>query len=458
MGKGGGSSADPSGMYEAMAAVNAANQEYQLGEQQLNWAKQVWAQEQPLVDQAEQVQIQAATADIAAQQQAEQFAQEQEQQYLQYFQPLEQKYVGEAQNWASPANMALYTGQAQNNVAEQMSNSLNTAKEQLQAYGVNPDAPRMAGLYVGQNALAGAAMAGAGTSTAQNLRNQQMQLEGNALNLGLGIGSQSANLTNTATQAGSGATSGASGAESGAQSNLQTGSNAMVAPTAYYNSAAQNMGVYTNSVAQYNDAQAQLAQANAMESMGLGSAAGGVLGSIISKIAKGGPVTKYNYGGGVMAYQDGADVSPYLEQQMMQSQEPDVQDATTQQPQRAIPPSPAPTDATPGGMVPASASPSGGQQTDDVHSLLTAGEFVMPKDVSQFIGHKALTGMVDKARQQMAQVQQRDDIGGEQVAGIPPAPPRFVSRPMATGSTGAALPLPIQGMSGIPPQRQQQYS
>jgi hypothetical protein len=458
-GKGG--SADPSGMYAAMASAQAAQQEYQLGLQQLDWAKQVWAQEQPLVDQSEQLQIQAATADIAAQQQAQQFAAEQEQTYNQYFLPMEKQYAGQAANWASPANMALYGGQAEANVAESMGNELNTAKEQLQAYGINPDAPRYAGLYIGQNALSGAAQAGAGTTAAQNLRLQQMGLEQNALNVGAGIGNSSAQLTQTGTGAGGGAISGGSGAASTAQSNLQTGSNAYSAPTAWYNSAAQNMGVYTNAVANYNQAQVGFAQANAAESAGLGSAAGGILGDITSmfKLAKGGPVTKYNYGGMVRRYDDGGDIAG--EEPLPP---PDLSAPQVEAPQQAIPPAPPPqvqpmptSGVTPGGGVPMSASPTGGAATDDVPAQLTAGEFVMPKDVSQHIGHKQLTAMVDKARNEMAQTDQRDDIGGEAVPGIPQMPPRFVSRPMHTGST--AIPLPIRGISGgIPPQRQPQYA
>lgn len=450
MGKGGGGQADPSGMYAAMASAQAAQQEYALGLQQLDWAKQVWAQEQPLVDQGEQLQIQAAQADISAQQQAQQFAQEQEQTYNQYFLPMEKQYAGQAANWASPANIALYQGQAQNNVAEQMTNELNTAKEQLQAYGVNPDAPRYAGLYVGQNALSGAAQAGAGTTAAQNLRLQQMGLEQNALNIGAGLGNSSAQLTNSGVGAGSGAISGGSGAAATGQANLSTGSGAMTAPTAWYNSGAANMGVYTNAVGQYNQSQAQFAQANAAESSGFGALAGGVLGDITGmfKLAKGGAVQRYNYGGGVMGYDGGGDIG-WTPDQPIDAAPTDV---APQEPQQGIPPAPDPG-ATPGGVVPISASPSGGVATDDVPAQLTAHEFVIPKDVAVWKGHEYLTKQVDQARKAMAMNSQRNDIGGEPVQGIPAQPPRFVSRPMHTGST--AVPMHMSGLSGIPPQYQQ---
>lgn len=452
----GGGSADPSGMYAAMASAQAAQQEYALGKEQLDWTKQVWAQEQPLVDQAEQMQIAAGQADISAQQQAQQFAQEQEQTYNQYFLPMEEQYAGQAANWASPANMALYQGQAQNNVAEQMTNELNTAKEQLQAYGVNPDAPRYAGLYVGQNALSGAAQAGAGTTAAQNLRLQQMGLEQNALNVGSGIGNSSAQLTNAGTGAGQAGAGAGSGAAATGQSNLSTGSQAMTAPTAWYNSGANNMGVYTNAVGQYNNSQAQFAQANAQESAGFGALAGGLVGDVIGSkgimgmFGRGGGVQRYEDGGGVYGYDDGGDIGPDPDQQY---------DAPPTQ--QAIPsgPTPSPTmpmdDTTPGGGVPATASPSRGAITDDVPAQLTAHEFVIPKDVAVWKGHEFFTKTIDQARKSLMQNNSRDDIGGEPVSGIPAQPPRFISRPMHSGST-AAPPLHIQGLSGIPPQLRQQ--
>lgn len=464
-GKGGGGQADPSGMYAAMASAQAAQQEYALGKEQLDWTKQVWAQEQPLIDQAEQMQITAGQADISAQQQAQQFAQEQEGVYNQYFLPMEKQYAGQAANWASPANIALYQGQAQNNVAEQMTNELNTAKEQLQAYGVNPDAPRYAGLYVGQNALSGAAQAGAGTTAAQNLRLQQMGLEQNALNVGSGIGNSSAQLTNAGTSAGQAGASAGSGSAATGQSNLSTGSQAMTAPTAWYNSGAANMGVYTNAVGQYNNSQAQFAQANAQESSGFGALAGGVLGDVIGSkgimgmFDKGGGVTRYDDGGGVQRYEDGGGVYGYDDGGDIgpdPSQDPMYDAPPTQQ---AIPPGPVPPmdDTTPGGGVPATASPSRGAITDDVPAQLTAHEFVIPKDVAVWKGHEFFTKAIDQARKSLMQNNSRNDIGGEPVSGIPAQPPRFISRPMHSGST-AAPPLHVQGLSGIPPQHHYQQA
>lgn len=428
MGGGGkGGSADQSGMIAAEASMQAADKAYQLGEQQLQWAQTVWNQEQPLVNQSEATAIQLAQADLTSLKQMQQFSQEQEDMWNQYYAPLDRAYVAQAENWASPDNIALVTGQAQAGVAEQAQAGLNAANEALMAYGVNPGAGRYAGLQVGANVMSGAAQAGAGTTAAQNLRLQQLALEQGAINTGQGVANTAGQLTNAASGASQAGTGAATGASSTAQSNLATGSQALTAPTQWFNTGANNMAVYTNAVNAYNTAQLGYAQLGATEASGLGSFAGGILGDVLGKggiasllaVKKGGPIWKFQ-GAGVVP--DG------------------------QAPQQAIP---VPSDGTPGGFVPHHASPSGGQVEDDVDAKLTAGEFVMPKDVSQWLGQKQMVTQIDKARQEMAQFGQRTDIGGEPVhGGAPPDNPAFVSRP---GMQTSTAPRP-----GTPPQQQPQ--
>ena len=597
MGGGKGGSADQSGMYAAMASVNAANQAYALGEQQLQWSEDVWNQEQPLITSAENAQIAVSNEDLKAMQSQEAFANEQEAIYNQYYAPLEASYVNQAENWASPANTSLVTGQARSGVASAVQQGINTSKEQLEAYGVKPNDPRFAGLYAGANVMGAAAEAGAGTTAAQNLKLQQLALEQGAINTGRGVAGSTSTMTNAATGAGQGSAQGASGSASTAQSNLQAGSNAMTAPVNWFNSGANNMGVYVNAVNGVNSANVGFAQAGAQEMAGLGNLAGSVLGMFNPfHAAKGGPIGYAD--GGSVDNDDSRIVSPakstnrlspgvpgrsplplrpaqpselypgtippgyrfdpktqglrdpnlpspmapsapygYLPDgtprapgmgpseipptvQGMPRQIPilpgreewqtqpsgsvddrfnaarppapppalaypgDAQNAgpTWQSPQRTpvqplwrstnmpppgsevpvnpqlpvqlrnqmnLAPSTAmagggptqpqqgipmrmPVGGTPGGPVPVHASPSMGAATDDVDAKLTAGEFVMPKDVSMWKGHEHFVKSIDKARQEMAQFKGRGDIGGEPAHGIPQRP-TFVSRPSPVG-------------------------
>lgn len=590
MGGGKGGSSDASGMYSALASAQAADQAYALGEQQLQWTQQVWNQEQPM--------IQAVTsADVAAQQQQTAFAAQQQQLYTQTYQPLEQQYVQQAQQWASPQQQQLNAAAAESNVNEAAESQRQASTEQLESYGINPGSTRFAGLDIGSRTQQAAAAAGAGTTASQATLLQGLGLEAGAINTGRGV----ANTTSTLTTSGVGAGSAAAGAS---QSNLATGSSAQTAASNWYNTGAANMNTYVNAVNGYNQSQLGYAQVGAMQSMGLGSLAGGVLGLLelggpVTHMEKGGrvtlgvhPLTQHfiNYVGNgdqdlarhflhktypdgppannrvwaqlfsdlgadrltrtAQGYQDGGDVLtgaaiPPQYQAMPASR--NIEDrrmgpnlppqpwrgypvgqefvspegrryAAANMPARAptgpiaeagpiegipqnsawyqthpLPTRPAtatasnyqeggdipydvgqtapsgnggnvtqspgatssfaiPPGGTPGGGVPADASPSGGSATDDVPARLTAGEFVVPKDVATWKGHEYFVKEIDKARMAQQNFKQRGDIGGERGTAIP-AQPTFVSRPvsegMRTGSPGVAV-----AAGAIPPRPQ----
>jgi hypothetical protein len=446
MGNQKGGQANASGMFQALASAQAADQAYQLGTQQLQWAKDQWNAEQPMVQQvvstdvasqqqqmqeAAQLQpltVQAAQQDIATQQQQQAFSAEQQQLYEQTYQPLEQQYAAQAQQWASPAQQAINAGAAQTNVAEASESQRSAAQEQLEGFGINPGSTRFAGLDIGSRTMQAAAEAGAGTSAVQQTKLQGLGLEAGVVNTGRGLPNTVAGLASTGTGAGSaggGYTAGAyggagvagSGATGALSSNLAGGSAAMTAPTSWFNTGASNMNTYTNAVNGYNQSQLGYAQVGAAQSMGFGSLAGGIMGSFLQA---GGPAIPPPRNSGNVTATPGV---------------------TAQSPS-AIPPG-----GTPGGAIPMHASPSQGQQSDDVPSRLTVGEFVIPKDVVEWEGQKRFYGAIDKARQEREQAHSRQDVGGEH--GIaPPQQPTFVSRPSPAASVqqsqygGPALPSP----------------
>lgn len=83
-----------------------------------------------------------------------------------------------------------------------------------------------------------------------------------------------------------------------------------------------------------------------------------------------------------------------------------------------------PVGATPGGTVPTHASPTGGQAVDDVKAALTAGEFVLPKDVMEWKGEEWAQKEIIKARQ----ARQGAGAKGEMKPALP-GPETFQSRP-----------------------------
>jgi hypothetical protein len=430
MGGGGkGGSADSSGMMEAMASAQAAQQAYALGEQQLQWSEQVWNQQEPTVIAAANAQMALEKQQAASMQQATNEAAQQWGTYEQNYLPEELKLIGQVNDWASPGNQALVRGEAMGDIATQGQAGINTAAETLREYGVNPSSPKYASLYAEAQPMLGAAQAAAGTTASQNLKLQQLGLESGVVNTGRGLVNATGALTTAGTQAGAAGASAASGAGNTLDSSLTAGSNANANATQFFNAGSNAMNTYVNAVNGYNNSQAEFAQAGASEMQGLGSAAGGVLGLL--KIAKGGPITKYADGGGVAMAAGG--VSPGVTPAVpgisgIPNWGSGAMPAWGAMAQSNWNGNSTPPGATPGGSVPIHASPSFGVVTDDVPAMLTAHEFVIPKDVATWKGHEFYAKHIDQARKAQQAFANRDDIGGETAPGIPQQP-TFVSRP-----------------------------
>ena len=482
-----GGQADQSGMMEALISAQAADKAYQLGNAQLDWTKQQWATEWPYMQQIAQGQV-------ATQNQLSDFSRNQQSFYETQYQPMELQYNKMAEDWASPQNIALQSGQAAANVAEAINNQKQASVQQLEGYGVNPGSTRFGSLIDAMGVQAGAAEAGAGTMAAMQTKMQGLQLIGQGVNVGRGF----PNAVSTLSGTGSGA--GAAG-NTGLVSGLGTMSTAMTNPSAWYNAGANNMSVYTGAVNGYNQAQVGFAQANAMEMAGIGSAVGGIAGMFspwrMPYAAKGGPIEKYDDGGevnptgfnmnlasqseglgggfaqgfnasrnarrtamlsrmaragassntGATAYEDGGTVSGgigAIPNRYFQAGPAMQQPANTNQPQ--VPPQAQPLpprNGTPGGIITPQMSPSQGQVPDDVDAKLTVGEFVMPLDVVRFKGKEYFYKQIDSARKQEAMQNSRGDIGGEPAIGMPSRNPQFVSRPNAMPGAPGAIPARV---------------
>lgn len=84
-------------------------------------------------------------------------------------------------------------------------------------------------------------------------------------------------------------------------------------------------------------------------------------------------------------------------------------------------------------MVPPEASPSGGQNVDDVHAMVSEGEFVMPKDVTAWYGEKFMQNLINKARKESAGPKAEGQPGPPAQA-MALAPPSFHSEGARMGA------------------------
>lgn len=376
---GGKAEAPPPPDYSKIAAASekSAQLAYQLGQDQLSWAKEQFAKNSDVsnsVIDAALGQMETSSSQAAADRKR----------YETIFQPLEDQLAYDAQNWASPQKKEAAAGAAEADVAQQFQQARTTAQQKLEQYGVDPSQTRQGALDLQSRIAEAASQAGAGNQARKGLDEQQMALRSEAINVGKGypgqIAGQYGQATNSGNQAvNTGLATTASGASTmGTAPQWQgLGNNAL---GIWGNTL--NMG-YQNQLAQFNANQSQSSGIGGLLGQGLGLAA-----SFIPGFADGG----------------------------------DVPDGTAPAP----PPTALPLQH-PGVAVPPSQN---GPGTDNVPAALTAGEFVFPKDVMMWKGQEWAQNEIQKARKaQMGAPAQG------QPTGMPPGPPQVNTGPQT------ALPM-----------------
>lgn len=405
------------------------------------------------------------------------FGQGQEALYNQVYGPTLQSFVGQAANYDSPDQVALARGQAEGAVANQYEAARGAATRQLQSYGVDPSAARFAALDTGVRTSQAAAEAAAGTQSDINRQTTGLGLEATGLNIASALPGQAAGAISSGTGAGSGAV----GALAGGYSPY---ANALGNPVPYagLSSGALNQsGAFTN--AAFGN---ELGQFNADQnvSSGVGTALGFGLGAL----GAGGPFGKNGAFGSSGAL---SGVGTALSKVLPFAKGGVVPTPVTGFPSdaaRASIPTPSRPLTLPRGLhrlsavplnmrfddggavpmagmqVPPGMSPSGGSATDDVPAVvgqqpggstsavptarINAGEFIMPKDVTNWLGHKHMQGVVAKARKDMSAPQPAHaTIGGAAGGAVGHATPHHAMQPGGKGAipmggpnTGRVLP------------------
>ena len=286
--------------------------------------------------------------------------------YERTFQPLEDQLAADAASYSSPERKDLEMGRSQAAVGAQFNQARNNASQQLMSYGVDPTSPRYAALNMGMASQEAAAAASAGNQASQYVDATGRALRSEAINVGKGYPGSIAGQYTSSLQAGS-------GAANTALAQTASGANTM-------GTSAQYMGLQNQALAGWGNTlhmgyQDQLGAFNAenSQSSGIGSILGAGLGMAAKFMDEGGTVD---------------------------------------------------SEATPGGAIPVQASPSRGGVTDDVPAQLTAGEFVLPKDVMQWKGEEWAQKEIQKAR-----VAKHGAVAKPAVGVARPQRPAFVSRP-----------------------------
>jgi len=336
--------APPPPDYSAIAAASerAAELSFQLGREQLAWAKEQYAKDSSIYERI----VNGFLSDMDETSEA---AAEDRAFYKDHFQPLEQALAEEARNYDTPERRAKEMGAAQAQIAQQFDAQRENAQRELEAYGIDPSSTRYAALDIGVRTAQAAAQAAAGTAASNRVEDVGRALRSEAINVGRGYPGQIAGSYQTSAQMGQGA-AGATG------QGTSIGGQTMGTAPQYMGLGNQSLGVWGNTLNMSYQNQLDRWKAQNSVSSGWGSALG-LIGGIAGK---------------AFGLEEGGVV-------------PDPREV---------------------GAIPEEMSPSAGGVPDDVPANLDVGEFVIPEDVVSWYGEKHMYSLIEKAQKEREQAKQ----------------------------------------------------
>lgn len=358
----------------ASASKESAQYSYELAKRQQDWAEKTYADNKGTSDMV----IDAALGALDRQ---TEWATEDRARYKGIYQPLEDQWIQEAKDYATPERQEVEAGKAEADVAAQFKQARDTAQQRLEAYGVDPSQTRQGALDLGTRVAEAAAQASAGNQARTQTEETGRKMLSDAINMGKGYPSQY-----QAAQTGAGQ-SGNQAANTGLATTA-SGANTMGTGQGWQGYGNQAVGTWGQILNTGFGNQLDSWKANQDSSSGWGSALG-LAGGLASKF---------------MGFAEGGAI-PMDDQGM---------------------------------PVPPEASPTRGAIPDDVPAeidgqtpaRLNAGEFVLPRDVVSWMGEKQLQGLVLKSRKEMS------GANGER-----PAQPSAGPPPMTPEGVGA-IPVP----------------
>ena len=127
----------------AMASMQNSIAGQQYSADQLAWAKQQFYENKAVTDKVvnmslENAQIQQDEAKTAYQR------------YQDKYQPVEDKLLGQVEDWASPTRIAQMQGAAEATAQQAGAQARTASQQQLESFGINPSSTRYAAMDVGR--------------------------------------------------------------------------------------------------------------------------------------------------------------------------------------------------------------------------------------------------------------------------------------------------------------------
>ncbi len=323
MGSGGGGSAPaPDPQIGQAALMNA-----KTGEDWLDFAKNTYATSMERQKPIDALSQQIAQNQLDASKEQEQWAEQAHDRYVNQFEPLQDKFVQQAQNWDTPEKEAEAAAKAKADVATNAAQQQAANNRQMSAMGVNPASGKWAGVDRATSLATATSEAGAENNARNVVKQQGMALEGDAINIGNGLPSQASSSVGLGLNAGTGAmnvTNSANGQFLAAGGIMNTGYQGAMA--GYSNEANILQNQYNSQLTAWYDQNSLANQQTAGMMSGIGSIIG-LAGMFSSKKLKKGkrkakgnlkavkqmPVEKWRYKEGVADGGAAEHTGPYAE-------------------------------------------------------------------------------------------------------------------------------------------------
>lgn len=203
------------------------------------------------------------------------WAQEDRARYKELYQPLEDDFVREATNYATPEKQAEAAAAAKADIMTNAASAEQQSQRQMASMGINPLSGRFKGIDRAGDLTVGLAAGGAQNSARQMVRDKGLALKADVTNLGRGLPAQSAQATTVGLGAGQAAMGTAGAANANFYQNNQTMAQGFQGGMAGY----QGMGNTLNQKYSSDiNAWGQQAQASATSAAGTGQMVGAGLG------------------------------------------------------------------------------------------------------------------------------------------------------------------------------------
>lgn len=192
----GGGSPDTSGQNQA------ALMQAELSKEQLDWAKEVYAETAPERAEAAARANAVSDAQLAATQQQTAIAADAYKDYTDTYRPLEQQIVAEAQAYDTPERRASEAAAAGADVQTQVDAQRAATMREMQRAGVNPASAKIMALQGSMDLGAAKAKAGAANTAVRQIETIGAAKKADAANLGRNIASSQATNASLALQQG----------------------------------------------------------------------------------------------------------------------------------------------------------------------------------------------------------------------------------------------------------------